>query len=73
MAYTESVRPVILFMVEAAIFLGVTSPIFVSLLYFSSAHSRRTFMWNAIVLDVLLCIGLGAWTIQAMVSTDCHC
>jgi hypothetical protein len=66
-AYAGSTRPVVLFVVEAAIFLGVMLPILVSLLYFSNAHSRRSLMWNAVMLDVILCIGLGVWTVQAMV------
>jgi hypothetical protein len=67
-AFTASIRTVLLFTVEAAIFLGMTLPILVALLYFSTAHSRKTWMWNVVVLDVLLCMGLGAWTLQQMVG-----
>lgn len=66
-AYIAQTQGTVLGAVTGALFLGLTLPILVALLYFSSTKSRKSFMWNLVVFAVTSGVAFALFATIALV------
>lgn len=70
--YIAQTQGTILGAVTGALFLGLTLPILVALLYFSSAKSRKSFMWNLVVFAVTSGVAFALFATVALVRRSLY-
>jgi hypothetical protein len=67
--FAKQVYPSLVFVLEATFFTALLVPILLSVLFFSTSHSRGTLMWRIVVLEILFGLALGLWSMHTAVST----
>jgi hypothetical protein len=66
--YISAIRPNVALALEAAVLTGMTIPILIALLYFSTPRLRSTLMWRVVTVAVVFGILFGGWSVFIVVS-----
>jgi hypothetical protein len=62
-------HPLFVLLLESTFFTALILPIVLCILYFSTPKSRRSVIWNMVLLVVLLGLFMGSYSMYIMVST----
>jgi hypothetical protein len=67
--FAAETHPLFVLLLESTFFTALIVPIVLCILYFSTSKSRRSVIWNLVLLVVLLGLFMGSYSMYIMVST----
>jgi hypothetical protein len=54
--YFDQIRPTLILYTESLLFIGILTPLLLSLVYFSTPNGRQSFMWRLVLFVFILVI-----------------